>query len=102
MWKKLGLGRKTHLEEVKLEEGSGILGSGRMRWGRGRYQGGSFNLVPKAGRTSFPCDKGSLMENIRGQWNHIQPQRGLQAFQGPVAEPGRGPAPMVERVGAPS
>lgn len=22
------------------------------------------------------------MENIRGQWNHIQPQRGLQAFQG--------------------
>ena len=22
------------------------------------------------------------MENICGQWNHIQPQRGLQAFQG--------------------
>lgn len=51
--------------------------------GKGQGPRGQLQSVPKAGRTSFPCDKGSLVENRRGLWNHIQPQRGLQAFQGP-------------------
>lgn len=51
-----------------------------MRQGQGPR--GQLQSVPKAGRTSFPCDKGSSMENRRGLWNHIQPQRDLQAFQG--------------------
>lgn len=42
---------------------------------------GHIKSVPKAGRTSFPCDKGPWVEDPQGLQNHIQPQRGLQAFQ---------------------
>ena len=50
--------------------------------GQGQAPRGQLRSVPKAGRTSFACDRGSSVENRRGLWNHIQPQRGLQAFQG--------------------
>lgn len=49
--------------------------------GQGQGPRGQIQCVTKARRTSFPYDKGSLVEDRYGLWNHIQPQRGFQAFQ---------------------
>ena len=71
-----------HEGEVS-EGGSGsLLGWGQENeMGQGQGPRGQIQSVIKARRTSFPCDKGPLMEDRHGLWNHIQPQRDFQAFQ---------------------